>query len=84
MAPGSSLIVSHRTGEFAYEKMHEGPAHFKRRGGIFVPRGRDAILRMFNGRELLEPRLVPVSHWRPDRPDPNADRVMAYGGIAAR
>jgi hypothetical protein len=39
---------------------------------------------MFNGRKLLDPGLVLVSHWRPDQPDPNADRVMAYGGIAAR
>lgn len=51
-----------------------------------MPRGRDAILRMFNGLELLEPGLVLVSDWHPDHPDhpdPNADRVMAYGGIAA-
>jgi hypothetical protein len=39
---------------------------------------------MFNGRKLLDPGLVLVSHWRPDQPDVNADRVMAYGGIAAR
>jgi hypothetical protein len=42
---------------------------------------------MFNGRELLAPGLVLGSYWRPDHleePDPNADRVMAYGGIAVR
>lgn len=40
---------------------------------------------MFNGRELIEPGLVLVSYWRPDNgiPDANADRVWAYGGIAA-
>ena len=61
-------------------------SHFKRRDGIFMPRGRDAILRMFDGPELLAPGLVLVSDWHPDHPDhpdPNADRVMAYGGIAA-
>jgi hypothetical protein len=51
----------------------------------FIPRGKDAIARMFNGRELVDPGLVLVSYWRPDDgdPGPNADRVMAYGGVAA-
>jgi S-adenosyl methyltransferase len=45
----------------------------------------DAILRMFNGRELVDPGLALVSRWRPDSDqlDPNAERVNAYGGIAA-
>jgi SAM-dependent methyltransferase len=83
--PGSYLVLSHCTDEFAFEKMHEGSADFKRRGGIFVPRSKDSILAMFNGRELLDPGLVLVSYWRPDggRLDANADRVIAYGGIAA-
>jgi hypothetical protein len=40
---------------------------------------------MFNGRELLDPGLVLVSRWRPEGGEPasNADRVWAYGGIAA-
>ncbi len=43
------------------------------------------ILRMFNGRELVDPGLVLVSYWRPDDgdPGPNADRAWAYGGVAA-
>ncbi|HEX6526136.1 MAG TPA: SAM-dependent methyltransferase [Streptosporangiaceae bacterium] len=82
---GSYLVLSHCTDEFAYDKMHEGSADFRRRGGIFVPRSKDAILAMFNGRELLDPGLVLVSYWRPDggQPGPNASRVIAYGAIAA-
>jgi SAM-dependent methyltransferase len=85
MAPGSYLVLSHCTDEFAYEKMHEGSADFRRRGGIFIPRGKDAIAGMFGGRELVDPGLVLVSYWRPEGgvPGPNADRVIAYGGIAA-
>ena len=50
-----------------------------------IPRGRDAILRMFNGHELVEPGLVLVSYWRPDggEPGPDADRAWAYGGVAS-
>ena len=46
---------------------------------------RDAILRMFNGHELVEPGLVLVSYWRPDggEPGPDADRAWAYGGVAS-
>jgi hypothetical protein len=42
-------------------------------------------LRMFNGREPIDPGLVLVSYWRPDggEPGPNADRAWAYGGVAA-
>jgi S-adenosyl methyltransferase len=39
---------------------------------------------MFNGRELVAPGLVRISHWRPDggRPEPGADRVWGYCGVA--
>jgi hypothetical protein len=54
-------------------------------GAVLIPRSKDAILRMFNGRELVDPGLVLVSYWRPDGgdPGPNADRAWAYGGVAA-
>ena len=54
-------------------------------GAVLIPRSKDAILRMFNGRELVDPGLVLVSYWRPDSgdPGPNADRAWVYGGVAA-
>ena len=54
-------------------------------GAVLIPRGRDTVLRMFNGRELVEPGLVLVSRWRPEGrdPGPDADRAWAYGGAAA-
>jgi SAM-dependent methyltransferase len=85
MAPGSYLVLSHGTDDFAPEAMRQGEAEARKQGMVINTRGKDAILRMFNGRELLEPGLVLVSKWRPDsdQPDPNADHAMAYGGIAA-
>jgi hypothetical protein len=84
LGPGSYLVLSHCTDEFEYEKIHQAASEAKERGAIFVPRGKDDIARMFNGRELLDPGLVLVSYWRPDggQPDANADRVWAYGGVA--
>lgn len=81
--PGSYLVLSHCTDDMAAEGMREMSAEAGQRGATFVPRSRDAILAMFNGLALIDPGLVQVSYWRPDGPpDPNADRVYAYGGIA--
>ncbi len=84
LAPGSYLILSHSTDEFAAERMHAASAEAARRGATWVPRGKDDILRMFNGRDLVDPGLVLVSRWRPDRDIPTriADRAWSYGGVA--
>ena len=85
LAPGSYLVISHATDERSPEKMRANSEVAESSGAVLIPRGKDAILRMFNGRELVEPGLVLVSYWRPDggEPGPNADRAWAYGGVAA-
>jgi SAM-dependent methyltransferase len=85
LAPGSYLVISHATNEFSPEKMRANAEVADNSGTMLIPRSRDAILHMFNGRELVDPGLVLVSHWRPEGgdPGPNADRAWAYGGVAA-
>ena len=85
LAPGSYLVISHATDEFSPEKMQANADVADNSGTMLIPRSRDAILRMFNGRELVEPGLVLVSRWRPEggEPGPNAGRAWAYGGVAA-
>ena len=85
LAPGSYLVISHSTNEFSPEKMQANAEVADSSGTVLIPRGRDAILRMFNGRELVDPGLVLVSYWRPEGgdPGPNADRAWVYGGVAA-
>jgi len=84
LAPGSYLVLSHSTDEFAPERTHQASAEAKQRGATWIPRGKEDILRMFNGLELLDPGLVLVSRWRPDADVPahNADRAWSYCGIA--
>jgi SAM-dependent methyltransferase len=84
LAPGSYLVISHSTDEFSPERTHAASKAAAERGAIWLPRGKDAIARMFNGRELVDPGLVLVSHWRPDGgvPSPNADRAWTYCGVA--
>jgi hypothetical protein len=85
LAPGSYLVISHATDERSPEKMRANSEVAESSGAVLIPRGKDAILRMFNGREPIDPGLVLVSYWRPDggEPGPNADRAWAYGGVAA-
>jgi SAM-dependent methyltransferase len=84
LAPGSCLVLSHSTDEFAPERTHQASAEAARRGATWVPRGQEDILRMFNGLPLVEPGLVLVSYWRPDGgvPAANADRAWSYAGVA--
>lgn len=81
--PGSYLVISHFTGDFNAEKADFVSAAARANDDVVSPRSHDEILRLFNGRELIEPGLVQVPWWRPDTlVAPTADRVWAYGGIA--
>jgi SAM-dependent methyltransferase len=84
LAPGSYLVLSHGTDEYGPEKMRANSEIAARSGAVFVPRGKAAIERMFNGLAPVDPGLVLVSYWRPEggQPSHNADRVWAYGGVA--
>jgi hypothetical protein len=84
MAPGSYLVLSHFTSDLNPERSAASAANAEAWGMIFVPRTREEILRLFNGRTLVDPGLVLVSHWRPDAGGSghNADRAWAYGGVA--
>jgi hypothetical protein len=85
MAPGSYLVLSHGTGDLDPERSRIGAQMAEGWGLTFVPRSREDILKLFNGRPLVDPGLVLVARWRPDAGEPgyNADRAWAYGGIAS-
>jgi SAM-dependent methyltransferase len=90
LAPGSYLLISQITGEFAPDRMRVNTDLAGRSGTPLIPRGKDAIARMFHGHDLVDPGLVLVSQWRPDSAPPangdlgpGADRVWVYGGVAA-
>jgi len=84
LAPGSFLVISHSTNDFSPEKMGANAAVADQSGTVLVPRSKEAILGMFNGRDLVDPGLVLVSYWRPEGGDPgqDADKAWVYGGVA--
>ena len=55
LAPGSYLVISHATDDPSPEKMRANSEVAESSGAILIPRSKDAILRMFNGRELVDP-----------------------------
>jgi hypothetical protein len=83
LAPGSYVVISHSTDEFAPERTHAASKAATERGATWLPRPKDAIARLFNGRTPVDPGLVLVSQWRPDRePGPDAHQAWTYCGVA--
>jgi hypothetical protein len=48
-----------------------------------VPRTRDEVAELFGGLRLVEPGVVPVELWRPDRPE-RPIRVPIYGAVGRK
>jgi S-adenosyl methyltransferase len=84
LAPGSYVVISHVTGDFAPEQMQAVTELSAKRGTTFIGRDKDAVTRMFNGLELVDPGVAVISYWRPEggQPEHNADRVWGYCGVA--
>jgi hypothetical protein len=87
MAPGSCLILSHLTRE------GHPPALVRQKEEIFAQsstpfhyRSRADILRLFDGFELVEPGLTPVTDWRGDDLDRRLHAAGSWwlGGVARK
>ncbi|MCD0450485.1 SAM-dependent methyltransferase [Actinocorallia sp. API 0066] len=62
---GSHLVVSHITAAELPDAAEAGAAVYRRAGAAMTLRPRAAIARFFDGFDLLEPGLVPLTEWRP-------------------
>jgi hypothetical protein len=84
---GSYLAVSHVTQDFMPPEQlaaHERMASAGR--SDYTLRGRDEFTALFDGLELIEPGVVPVSDWRPDPGEPALDpgNVGVWGAVARK
>lgn len=79
-APGSYLAISHLTTEDMPPEVQAGwTAGFANSTSPIVFRGKDEVLDLFEGYELVEPGLVLVHDWRPEAGSPSAPSV--FGGV---
>jgi O-methyltransferase involved in polyketide biosynthesis len=82
--PGSYLALSDGTGDIDSERGAEATARYNARLGRnqITPRPRQAIAAYFDGLDLVEPGLVPLSQWR--APNTSAQLVPAYAGVGRK
>ena len=83
MAPGSYLVISHGTADFAPELSARAAGVYDRARAPLVTRGRAEVMRFFDGFDLVDPGLVQVALWRPDGPIPD-NPAWIYGGVGHR
>ncbi|MET9444970.1 SAM-dependent methyltransferase [Streptomyces sp. NPDC006610] len=84
---GSLLVLSQVTPDIAPEGVAQAARLFERSGTPFFPRTREEFTRFFDGLELLEPGIVPVTEWRPQEEDVAAaaeGEVPVYCGVAVK
>ncbi|MFG1609457.1 SAM-dependent methyltransferase [Actinoplanes sp. NPDC049265] len=87
LAPGSYVIVTHATHAFATPEQLAGYMQRRAEGQYDLwARGRDEIAELFEGLNLEEPGIVPISEWRPEPGAelPPAKHVSILGAVARK
>ncbi|MDH6609643.1 SAM-dependent methyltransferase [Streptomyces sp. SAI-208] len=83
LAPGSHLILSHATGDFA-DRSGAAAVYSKATASMNL-RTRTEIEGFFDGFELIDPGVAQVPYWRPDAPPPpRSHEIGFYGGVARK
>lgn len=83
LPPGSFLVLSHATGDFAVRS--EAEAVYNKATASLNLRSRAQVEQFLGGFELVEPGLVQVPFWRPDgTPPAGSAEIGFYGGVARR
>jgi len=85
LAPGSYLVMSHTTNDLMSAETRAKVEAVTASQGGYQPRTRAEFARFFEGFDLVEPGLVPITDWRADGeppPRPTAADVGMYGAVA--
>jgi hypothetical protein len=83
LAPGSFVVISHLTADFAPDAVSSGVAAYN----SLVPAGITArshaqVTALFGGLALVAPGVVPVAEWRPAHIGPPGEGADMYAGLA--
>jgi len=80
LAPGSHIVISHG---LATPRTSQAAAGY--RAADAQVRAREQIQELFDGFELVEPGLVPLTDWRPDTPPhPDAEQLPFLCGVGRK
>jgi hypothetical protein len=86
LAPGSALIISHGTGDFAPAAAPRIEQVYRSTGTPLQGRTRDQVIRFFDGWYLTEFGVVTTYRWRPDHsedlPAMTDFEASCYAGVA--
>ncbi|GAA3710281.1 SAM-dependent methyltransferase [Nonomuraea antimicrobica] len=69
MAPGSYLVLSHGTSDARPAAVDRGTEVYRNASAQLTLRGRERIMELFEGFELVDPGLVWLPQWRPEQAD---------------
>jgi hypothetical protein len=79
---GSYLALSHATGDFRPEAAGRAAAVYDRATSPLTLRSRSQIAALFDGFEIVDPGVVQLPLWRPDRRPPrDLSKIMGYCGV---
>ncbi|MDN0197813.1 SAM-dependent methyltransferase [Streptomyces sp. S.PNR 29] len=83
---GSHLVLSHTVTGPGTSEVDAAVRYWNEHGNPkLTPRTAEAVGRFFDGLELLEPRVVSCSRWRPEGPDgEEPPEVALYGGVGRK
>ncbi|MFG3227667.1 SAM-dependent methyltransferase [Kitasatospora sp. NPDC048194] len=86
LAPGSALVMTHLTAEFAPAEIGRVVGVYEAGGTALQARSRAEFARFFDGWTLLAPGIVPTPHWRPAPGEAavSASDASAYAAVALR
>jgi O-methyltransferase involved in polyketide biosynthesis len=83
LAPGSFVVISHLTSDFAPGPVEAGVAAYNAAvATAVVPRTHDQVTALFGGLPLVAPGVVPVAEWRPTIGLPRRHTADLHAGIA--
>lgn len=88
LAPGSHLVLTHGTTDFAPQAEDNIVAAYRSAGMHVVARSRDHVARCFDGLELIEPGIVPCTSWYPGSTAsealPPGEKLPLYAAVARK
>ncbi len=83
LAPGSVVVISHLTADFAPSPVAAGVAAYNAAVPTAITaRSHAQVSALFGGLTLIPPGVVPVTEWRPGIGDPCPQPADLYAGAA--